>query len=108
MVRPHCLLRSLVLAVPVALTARGCSASSPRAWSRYCRLRIPRHRPVRARILFVFVSLGTLMGAEGTWFLTHQRALGMVLGVVVIVMRIVFRAAAPSSQSTNMAGAGNL
>jgi len=48
------------------------------------------------------------MGAEGTWFLTHQRALGMVLGVVVIVMRIVFRAAAPSSQSTNMAGAGNL
>ena len=40
---------------------------------------------------FVFISLGTLMGAVGTWFLTNQRTLSIVLGTVVIVMGLVHR-----------------
>jgi len=44
---------------------------------------------------FVFVSLGALMGAVGTWFLTHQRTLSVVLGVVVIVMGAAFLGVVP-------------
>ncbi|MDQ3610009.1 MAG: cytochrome c biogenesis protein CcdA [Actinomycetota bacterium] len=47
---------------------------------------------------FVFVSLGTLMGAVGTWFLTNQRTLSVVLGLVVIVMGFAFLGAVPFLQ----------
>lgn len=47
---------------------------------------------------FVFVSLGTLIGAVGTWFLTNQRTLSMVLGAVVIVMGFAFLGAVPFLQ----------
>ncbi len=47
---------------------------------------------------FVFVSLGTLMGAIGTWFLTNQRTLSIVLGLVVIVMGLAFLGAVPFLQ----------
>ncbi len=47
---------------------------------------------------FVFVSLGTLIGAVGTWFLTNQRTLSVVLGAVVIVMGFVFLGAVPFLQ----------
>ena len=47
---------------------------------------------------FVFVSLGTLMGAVGTWFLTNQRSLGVILGAVVIVMGLAFLGAVPFLQ----------
>ncbi len=44
---------------------------------------------------FVFVSLGTLMGAVGTWFLTNQRTLSVVLGVLVVVMGLAFMGLLP-------------
>lgn len=47
---------------------------------------------------FVFVSLGTLMGAVGTWFLSNQRTLSIVLGVVVIAMGLSFVGAVPLLQ----------
>ena len=47
---------------------------------------------------FVFVSLGTLIGAVGTWFLTNQRTLSVVLGSVVILMGVVFLGAVPFLQ----------
>ncbi|MBA2740168.1 MAG: cytochrome c biogenesis protein CcdA [Actinomycetota bacterium] len=47
---------------------------------------------------FVFVSLGTLMGAVGTWFLTNQRTLSIVLGAVVVVMGLAFLGAVPFLQ----------
>ena len=47
---------------------------------------------------FVFVSLGTLIGAVGTWFLTNQRTLSVVLGAVVIVMGFAFLGAVPFLQ----------
>jgi len=47
---------------------------------------------------FVFVSLGTLMGAVGTWFLTNQRTLSIVLGIVVIIMGFAFLGAVPFLQ----------
>ncbi len=47
---------------------------------------------------FVFVSLGTLMGVVGTWFLTNQRTLSVILGVVVVVMGFAFLRAVPFLQ----------
>ncbi len=44
---------------------------------------------------FVFVSLGTLLGAVGTWFLTNQRTLNIVLGVLVVAMGLAFLGAVP-------------
>jgi cytochrome c-type biogenesis protein len=47
---------------------------------------------------FVFVSLGTLMGAVGTWLLVNQRTLSIVLGLLVIAMGLAFIGAVPLLQ----------
>ena len=47
---------------------------------------------------FVFVSLGTLMGAVGTWLLVNQRNLSIVLGLLVIAMGLAFIGAVPLLQ----------
>ncbi len=39
---------------------------------------------------FVFVSLGTLMGAVGTWLLTYQDRINVVLGVLVVLVGLAF------------------
>ncbi|MBA2509650.1 MAG: sulfite exporter TauE/SafE family protein [Nocardioidaceae bacterium] len=44
---------------------------------------------------FVFVSLGTLMGAVGTWFLSNQRTISVVLGAVVVGMGLAFMGLLP-------------
>jgi cytochrome c-type biogenesis protein len=47
---------------------------------------------------FVFVSLGTLMGAVGTWLLVNQRTLSIVLGLLVIAMGLAFIGVVPLLQ----------
>ncbi len=47
---------------------------------------------------FVYVSLGTLLGAVGTWFLTYQREISVVLGAVVVVLGLVFAGLLPFAQ----------
>lgn len=47
---------------------------------------------------FVFVSLGTLMGAVGTWLLTYNDEITVVLGVVVIVVGLGFLGFVPMLQ----------
>jgi cytochrome c-type biogenesis protein len=47
---------------------------------------------------FVFVSLGALMGAVGTWLLVNQRTLSIVLGLLVIAMGLAFIGAVPLLQ----------
>ncbi|MDQ3592215.1 MAG: cytochrome c biogenesis protein CcdA [Actinomycetota bacterium] len=117
MVRRHAYSGSLILAVPVALIAGLVSFFSPcvvpllPGYVSYVTglsgadLESGR----RGRMLagtglfvlgfsFVFVSLGTLIGAVGTWFLTNQRTLSVVLGAVVIVMGFAFLGAVPFLQ----------
>ena len=47
---------------------------------------------------FVFVSLGTLMGAVGTWLLTYQDTISTVLGVLVVVVGLAFVGLVPALQ----------
>ena len=47
---------------------------------------------------FVYVSLGTLIGAAGTWLLTYQREISVVLGALVIVLGLAFAGLVPFAQ----------
>ncbi len=47
---------------------------------------------------FVFVSLGTLLGAVGTWLLTYQDTISTVLGVVVVLVGLAFLGLVPALQ----------
>ena len=47
---------------------------------------------------FVFVSLGTFVGAVGTWLLTYNDEITVVLGVVVIVVGLGFLGLVPFLQ----------
>lgn len=47
---------------------------------------------------FVYVSLGTLIGAVGTWLLTYQRELQIVLGALVVLLGLAFAGLVPFAQ----------
>jgi cytochrome c-type biogenesis protein len=47
---------------------------------------------------FVFVSLGTLIGAVGTWLLTYQREISVVMGALVVLLGLAFAGLVPFAQ----------
>ena len=47
---------------------------------------------------FVFVSLGTLIGAVGTWLLTYQREISIVMGALVVLLGLAFAGLVPFAQ----------
>ena len=47
---------------------------------------------------FVFVSLGTLIGAVGTWLLTYQREISIVMGALVVLLGLAFAGLVPFGQ----------
>ena len=47
---------------------------------------------------FVFVSLGTLLGAVGDWLFAYQRPITIGLGVLVIALGLVFLGVVPWMQ----------
>ncbi len=47
---------------------------------------------------FVYVSLGTLIGAAGTWLLTYQREIQIVLGALVVLLGLAFAGLVPFAQ----------
>lgn len=47
---------------------------------------------------FVFVSLGTLIGAVGTWLLTYQREISVAMGAVVVLLGLAFAGLVPFAQ----------
>ena len=47
---------------------------------------------------FVFVSLGTLIGAVGTWLLTYQREIQIAMGALVVLLGLAFAGLVPFAQ----------
>ena len=115
---------SLVLAIPVALLAGLVSFFSPcvvpllPGYLSYVTglsgadleaARAGERSPGRGRMVlgtvgfvlgftFVFVSLGTLIGAVGTWLLTYQDQISVGLGVVVVLVGLAFLGLLPALQ----------
>ena len=47
---------------------------------------------------FVFVSLGTLIGAVGTWLLTYEREISVAMGALVVLLGLAFAGLVPFGQ----------